>query len=141
MRSFVYSRWDGRLEAFSMDAGSALDDTKLRKRGKERLLSVYGGRARLIADLAQSDPELAELLDSDGTIVTAEVAYAVDYEYAKTLCDIVHRRMMIGLSANQGRHLIEPIAVAAQRRLGWDNKELSRQIAALTTYNSRFPNS
>lgn len=120
------------------DAGNALGDTKLSTRGKERLLSVYGGRARVIADLAKNDPELAELLDSDGTIVAAEVAFAVDCEYAKTLCDIVHRRMMIGLSENQGRHLIEPIAVAAQRRLGWSSKELAQQVAALKTYNSRL---
>ena len=53
----------------------------------------------------------------------------------KTLTDIVHRRLMIGLDADQGRPMYERIAAAAARELGWDDAGRDAQLAALRQYS------
>lgn len=91
-----------------------------------RLLRVYGGRAIDIVALA-SDEQL-QLLE-------AETVFAIRQEFARTLTDIVHRRMMIGLDADQGRALYERMANAAAEELGWDDAERGAQLEALREYS------
>ncbi len=106
--------------------------------GRARLLAVYGGRTRRVLDLAMDDPRLAATLDGEGTVLAAEVALAVRYEFARHLTDVVHRRTMIGLSPDQGEPLIEPLADVAAAELGWDAATRAREIEALRAYNARL---
>ena len=104
--------------------------------GVERLLSVYGGRAREIADIAQT--ELPQALDERGSVLEAEVAYTLRHEFARTLEDVVFRRMMIGLAADQGRPLYGRLADVAAREAGWDQKRRDGEFAALERYADSF---
>lgn len=106
--------------------------------GIERLLGIYGGRAILIIELAAEDSVLAKTLDDDESVLAAEVVFAMRQEFAVRLTDIVHRRMMIGLSADQGRGLYESIAVIAKHEAGWSDAEVNRQLEELRAYNSRL---
>jgi glycerol-3-phosphate dehydrogenase len=101
------------------------------ERGTERLLSIYGGRAAAIIELALSTPALQKTLDEDGNILVAEVAFAIREEFAVTLSDIVFRRMMIGLDADQGRPLYEAIASSAAAVFEWSDSELQSQQRGL----------
>jgi glycerol-3-phosphate dehydrogenase len=92
----------------------------------ERLLRVYGGRALGVLELAAAERmPLAE----------AEAVFAIRNEMARTLTDIVHRRMMIGLDADQGRPLYERIADAGAKELGWSGAERQAQLGALREYS------
>jgi glycerol-3-phosphate dehydrogenase len=106
--------------------------------GRERLLGVYGGRAAKIVDLAEQERELSHCLDAEGTVLAAEVPFVIRHEFAETLIDITHRRLMVGLRADQGRSVADQIAALAAKELSWNRRELTAELAALANYNHRF---
>lgn len=91
----------------------------LSDKGVDRLLSVYGGRASNIVDLADRDTTLQKTLNNDSTHLAAEVLFSIREEFATTLTDIVFRRMMIGLDSDQGRPLYAAVAELAAIELDW----------------------
>jgi glycerol-3-phosphate dehydrogenase len=68
-------------------------------------------------------------------VLAGEVVLAMRDEYARTLEDIVFRRMMIGLSADQGRPLYEPIADIAAAEAGWDDARRRAEIESLNAFS------
>ena len=102
--------------------------------GIERMLSIYGGRAAAIARLCEDRPELARAIDDARRVLAAEVVFAVREEFALSLEDIVFRRLMIGLDADQGRALYEAIAAIAADETGWSPETIKQQLEALTDY-------
>ena len=103
----------------------------------ERLLSIYGSRSAGIANMAKLG-EPGGFVDDAETALAAEVIHAIRCEFAKTLIDIIHRRMMVGLLPDQGRVMVKEIARIAAGELGWDKVETKKQFARLEDYNARF---
>ena len=103
--------------------------------GIARLLGIYGGRAKGVVDLARERPELAACIDEHETVLAAEIAYVVAEEMPRTLVDIVHRRMMIGLDADQGRPLYGEIAAIAAAEFGWDDDRTASELRALIEFS------
>ena len=64
--------------------------------------------------------------------------FAVRSEMARTLEDIVFRRLTIGFDADQGRPLYEMIAAIAGSELGWSDAERHAQLEALAAYSDSF---
>ena len=106
--------------------------------GRERLLSIYGGRSTLILDLAASDPAFSRPIDEKRSVLAAEVVFAVRNEFARHLTDLMHRRLMLGLSADQGDEVITSVAAIAAEELGWNEEHLQEQLNALRRYNARL---
>lgn len=106
------------------DRLTAMDDLSVTD--VERLLGLYGGRSIELATLA--DGESCSLLE-------AEVLFAIREEMARTLADIVHRRLMIGFDADQGRAKYEKIASVAAAELAWDVDERDAQLSTLIAYS------
>ena len=106
--------------------------------GRERLISIYGGRAAKLVELAKSHASLQAVLGDDYSVLAAEVAFAVREEMAVTLVDVVHRRLMIGLAADQGRSLAAAVARLAAIELHWGDRETRRQLGLLEAYNQRL---
>lgn len=106
--------------------------------GRERLLGIYGGRAREIADLAGSDPALGRTLDDAQRVPAAEIAFCIRREFARNLVDIMHRRTMLGLAADLGRSAAAAVAAVAASELGWDERLKAQQLRALDAYNARL---
>jgi glycerol-3-phosphate dehydrogenase len=102
------------------------------------MISVYGGRAAAIVALAQTRSEWQAILGEGKSILAAEVVFAVREEMALTLIDIVHRRLMTGLDADQGEASAKEIAGLAAGELGWNDAELRRQLMQLKQYNLRL---
>ena len=103
--------------------------------GAERLLCVYGGRAKGIASLIGEKPDLARCIDDRASVLAAEVAFVIADEMPKTLTDIVYRRMMIGLDADQGRPLYDAIAEIAAHEFGWDSDREATELQALLDFS------
>jgi glycerol-3-phosphate dehydrogenase len=118
---------DEAREALSGFAG--LSDT-----GVERLLRVYGGRAAGVAALATESNALAGFIDAAATLPEAEVAFVIREELPKTLTDVVFRRMMIGLDADQGRPHYARIAKLAADEFGWDEATRTEEMRSLVDY-------
>jgi glycerol-3-phosphate dehydrogenase len=106
--------------------------------GVERLLSIYGGRAIDLLELANSESPLQRTIDAENTELAAEVAFAIREEMARTLIDIVHRRLMLGFAADQGRPLYELVAAIAADEFDWSREERHAQIKALHDYSDSF---
>lgn len=101
-----------------------------------RLIRIYGGRA--VDIVAKHDINDEAFLDENRTVLAAEVWHAVRVERAVTLVDIMHRRMMIGLSSDQGRTLADKTGTLAADAAGWNKAELGRQRRLLEEYNDRL---
>ena len=114
---------------------SALESlTSLSSAGRERIRRVYGSRAGRIAELATDEPELDRALDDAGRVSAAEIVFVIRNERPRMLVDIVFRRTMLGLDADQARPLYEQVAAIAAAEWNWSADELSQQLAALERY-------
>jgi glycerol-3-phosphate dehydrogenase len=105
------------------------------EKGVARLLGIYGGRAIDLVELKTEMPELGDCIDAEGTVLAAEIIFAIREEMAVTLSDIVHRRLMIGLNATQGRELYDDIATLAANEYGWDDGRRESELAMLVNYS------
>jgi len=87
----------------------------------------YGTEHQGVLDLARNEGALREMLNSDGEIM-AQVVYAVRHEMARKLSDIVLRRTGIATLGNPGDGVLEEIAAAAGRELGWDGGRIEQEL-------------
>lgn len=126
-------------KAIRLPGGQGLDEARLAVeklgtlsgQGVERLLAIYGGRAVLLAELAATTAGLNAALDEEKTILAAEVIFAIRHEFALRLTDIIYRRMMIGLSAEQGRGSYARVAELAANELDWNLAKAATELKSL----------
>ncbi|HJT65731.1 MAG TPA: glycerol-3-phosphate dehydrogenase [Pyrinomonadaceae bacterium] len=85
----------------------------------QRWSRVYGSRAKEIA-------KVANRLNCDA--LAAEIVFAFENEFAKTMADCFLRRTMIGLDADLGLEELEAAASVAQRFLGWSEDRAKREV-------------
>lgn len=110
----------------------------LSDKGVARLLSIYGGRSTAICEICDTDQSLARTIDADDRVLAAEIVFVLREEFAKTLADVVFRRLMVGLDADQGRPLYETIADLAASERGWDADERLRQLEELVAFSDSW---
>jgi glycerol-3-phosphate dehydrogenase len=115
--------------AYRVEEARTLLEAALEPADVERLLSIYGGRA--IDVIALRDAEATSLLG-------AQVLFAIREEMARTLGDIVYRRLMIGLDADQGRPHYEEIVEIAAREFGWSDSERQAGLEELIRFSDSF---
>ncbi len=96
----------------------------------EYLSRNYGTESQVVFRIARDNRKYAEVISHDGEIL-AEVVYAVRYESAMTLRDIMLRRTGTGTLGNPGRTITEKIASLAAELLGWDEKKKTDEIASI----------
>jgi len=126
--------------AIGFEAAEALLQgiASLSETGRRRISMIYGGRVQRLQNLVTEEPQLGKTLDAQGTVLAAEVALAVREEFARHLVDIVHRRLMTGLSSDFGADTTRSIAAAAASELGWSNAEADRELSLLNAHNVRL---
>lgn len=90
----------------------------------------YGTDSKVVFQIARDDPRYAEVISGDGEIL-AEVVYAIKYECAKTLKDIMLRRTGTGTLGNPGIKIIKKIAGIASEMLNWDNDKIREETESL----------
>ena len=93
------------------------------------LAGRFGGHAQAVAAMVRDRPELGERLVPGLPYLKAEAVYAVRYEMALTLEDVLSRRtraLLLDAAATAGaaRSVAELIAPEA----GWSDEERSRQV-------------
>jgi glycerol-3-phosphate dehydrogenase len=70
-------------------------------------------------------------ISPDHADVLGQVAHAVEYEGARTLVDVMLRRLTIGMSPGRGRDGAEAVAASLARRLNWDSDRVRAELNAL----------
>jgi glycerol-3-phosphate dehydrogenase len=93
------------------------------------LASIYGTRARLLAERIAASPALGERMQPDLPYVWAEIEFAVEHDLARTLDDVLSRRVPLLLTGrDQGLDVVERVADLAGARLGWSPDRRAREL-------------
>jgi glycerol-3-phosphate dehydrogenase len=100
------------------------------KKTIEYISRNYGTESNVVFQIARDEPRYAEVISNDGEIL-AEIVYAVKYESAKTLRDIMLRRTGTGTLGNPGKVIIDKIAEIAAEMLKWDSKRIEEETASM----------
>jgi glycerol-3-phosphate dehydrogenase len=94
-------------------------------------LSTYGGDAAAIEALSSQDPSLAEPLHADLPITAAEVVWAGRYEMARTVEDMLARRVRaLFLNSRAAVEMAPRVAAILAQELGHDDAWQRSQVAA-----------
>lgn len=94
----------------------------------QHLIGIYGSRSERLLKLMSSDPILGEQISPESQDIYAQVSYSVEEEDARTLSDIILRRMHIGMTGSRGMSQAGKIAEIAGRTLSWSEEEKQHQI-------------
>ena len=94
----------------------------------ERLFALYGTRAQQIIDLIRVEPKLGERFDPESAAVAAELIFAVDKEFAKTLADVFARRILLAYQAGHGLSGATRAAEILGGHLGWSTAKQKAEI-------------
>ncbi|GMU59766.1 MAG: glycerol-3-phosphate dehydrogenase [Myxococcaceae bacterium] len=99
--------------------------------GARYLVETYGARAASVLARGEADAEALFRLDSEHPALLAQVDEAVDTELARTLDDVLARRIPLVLRArDQGLGVAERVARRMASRLGWSAEQTAQELAA-----------
>ncbi len=102
-------------------------------------LSVYGSDAAAIRELMNGEPELSQPLANGLPYMGAEVVWAVRYEMARTVDDVLSRRTRaLFLNAGAALHAAPKVASLMARERGYDGSWEANQIAAFRRVAAHF---
>ena len=102
----------------------------LSPRVAEHLSQTYGQRAESVVVRGVTDTRLLERMDAELPYLWVEVDHAVDVDFARTIDDVLARRIPLRLRGrDQGRGAGARTAERMAARLGWDAAETERQVA------------
>lgn len=96
-----------------------------------RLSRLRGANASEVLTLASSEPELAGVLNG-GDVLAAEVAHSVRREHARTLSDIVLRRLELGTAGPPDAALLEAVSRVAAAELGWSEERRQSEVTLVS---------
>ncbi|MFC0778366.1 FAD-dependent oxidoreductase [Flavobacterium sp. HJSW_4] len=97
---------------------------------RENHLYIYGSDISKIIELQESEPELKEKLHPDHEFTMAEVVWAIRYEMARTIDDILARRVrLLFLDARAAIEVSEKTARVLAKELGHDEAWIKTEIA------------
>jgi glycerol-3-phosphate dehydrogenase len=112
----------------------AAERLSLRPEVLAHLAGRYGGDARTVAAMVAADPDLGLPLVSTLPHLRAEAVYAARYEMARTLDDVLSRRIPARrMAAEASAEAAEDAARLVAPELGWSEAEITRQVGAYRT--------
>lgn len=95
----------------------------------DRLLRIYGSRAQEIAQLATTDTSLNRVIDQESGGIAAEVLFAIKYEFAQTLSDVLVRRTLWAFNSRGGLDVAEDAAATCASLLGWSAERVNEELS------------
>jgi glycerol-3-phosphate dehydrogenase len=102
-------------------------------------LAAYGSDAEVLRTWIRDDPELARPLDDALPFVMAQVAYAVRFESARNLEDVLARRVRaLFLDAHAATRTAPTVAKRIAQELGRDATWVAEQIASFQALASMY---
>ena len=96
----------------------------------ERMLNRYGSLVSDIFQVIAKDPSLAVEVEPGSGYIKAEVLYAVTHEGARTLVDVLARRLRLVMEhADHGLSAARELAELIAPTLGWSEDDINREVA------------
>ncbi|HDL18415.1 MAG TPA: glycerol-3-phosphate dehydrogenase [Bacteroidetes bacterium] len=94
----------------------------------DHLVQFYGARFKLVLDLTKDDADLKAQICEYNLDIKAQIVYAIKYEEAKTLADIIIRRTSIGTSACLGLNCAGVVADISASFFRWDEIRKKEEV-------------
>ena len=94
-----------------------------------RIARLYGPRALELMRYMKSAPELSRPLCAGCETTHGEILFAVERERARTLGDILLRRIGLAFDGRHDPSLARRVAAVAGPALGWDESRQAREVA------------
>lgn len=126
-RDTAYSELPGG-EGYAAFAEKFRNEPPFGKRTTERLLALYGARAGRVAELAESQRELARIVDTNSGGIAAEAIHAFVEELAQTLSDVMLRRTMWAFNSKGGFDVVDDVARVCANYFGWTSDRMADEI-------------
>jgi glycerol-3-phosphate dehydrogenase len=104
-----------------------MKDLGLSGRQARHLARLYGTEWVRLAEMIRTEPALSRTVSSRSDDVAVQVVFAVMSEGARTLSDIVDRRLVLGTLGHVDEETLESIARLAAPFLGWSAEECVAQ--------------
>jgi glycerol-3-phosphate dehydrogenase len=118
------------LEGVAAIGRKLMSDFKLDLDTATHLCGVYGSRAFLLAERIAADRTLGERLDRELPYVWAEIEFAAQHDLARTVDDVLARRVpLLLVSRDQGLGICERVAQTLARVHGWTALQISQMVA------------
>jgi glycerol-3-phosphate dehydrogenase len=93
-----------------------------------RLVDLYGSRAFAVWQLVEQRPELNRVVHPSG-VLAAELVFAVEEDLARSLTDVLARRVLLAFEPGHALDEIDDIAKTLADHLDWDDDQVRAQIA------------
>lgn len=109
--------------------GVAGIDAAMEAGASDHLVERHGGEATVLLAMIDADPTLAEPLVPSLPYLRAEAIYAVRYEMATTLADVLSRRtraLLLGRDA--AAEAAEDVARLIASELDWTDEDVAREV-------------
>jgi glycerol-3-phosphate dehydrogenase len=120
----------GAAGAASLTGRRAAAELGVQPAALDHLRRRYGGEATAVIGLAANDPGLMAHLVPGLPYLRAEAVYAVRYEMARTLEDVLARRTRALLLEAEATAAAAPdVAALVGTQLGWDAERASDEVA------------
>jgi glycerol-3-phosphate dehydrogenase len=98
------------------------------------LACSYGTELPELIRLAESSgSERSQSLNEAGDLLQARVCYAVRFEMAQRLLDVIYRRTDLGVSGQVTPKLVDACASWMAAELNWDRERLESEIETVST--------
>lgn len=114
--------WAADAEPYLSQAARTRPELALAPEVRLHLARLYGTDHERLLDLVALDPALGRRISDRGDRydIAAQVVYAVTEESARTLADIVDRRLVLGTLGTVTDDELRTVAQVAAPLLGWD---------------------
>jgi glycerol-3-phosphate dehydrogenase len=122
--------WAQDAQPFLEAAARQRPDLPITREIRLHIARLYGTQHERILDLVAADPALSyRISDRDGCLdIAAQVVFAITDESAKTLGDIIHRRLVVGTLGPLTDDELRRVANTAAPLLGWTVDHTVEQI-------------
>jgi len=122
---------EARARAYLLSVGVA-------PRSVDRLISLYGSRSIDVVLRAGGDPTLLEVVHEPTGALAAELVFAVNEEFARTLTDVLARRLLLAFEPGHALDELDAITKILGGRLGWDEERRGAEIAEYREWLTRL---
>jgi glycerol-3-phosphate dehydrogenase len=119
-------------------ARSFLTRAGLSGRSTERLLTLYGRRGIEVVAEAAGQAELLAVIDEATGAIGAEVLFAVRREFARSLTDVLARRILLAFEPGHGRDSVTRVLALLACELGWDAERQKAEADEYATWLTRL---
>ena len=117
---------------------STLLQQGLSQRSVDRLIGIYGSRARDVVAQAQDDKAVLKVIHEPSGAIGAELIFAMTHEFARSLTDVLARRLLLAFEPGHALESIDAIAKFIGERVGWTAKQRAAEIAEYRAWLSHL---